>query len=119
MRNELDRSAGARFDIKQGLGGLVDMEFFLQSRVLALATLHAEVLYAQRSPDILAVLESIGDVSPADLLLLRSHYENLMTQSMICSLDQRPRIITMSDDLQIQCERTLTIYTAKGLDFKS
>ncbi len=119
MRNELDRSSGIRFDLKQGLGGLVDMEFFLQSRVLAMANTDAEVLNAQRSPDILAVLESIGDVCNTDSQMLRSHYENLISHSMVCSLDQRPRIIDMPDELKIQCEQTLNIYTAKGLDFRS
>ena len=34
MRNELDRSDAARFDVKQGDGGLVDLEFLLQFLVL-------------------------------------------------------------------------------------
>ncbi|MGH8104869.1 MAG: bifunctional [glutamate--ammonia ligase]-adenylyl-L-tyrosine phosphorylase/[glutamate--ammonia-ligase] adenylyltransferase [Arenimonas sp.] len=119
MRNELDRSTGIRFDLKQGLGGLVDMEFFLQARVLAMANTRGDVLNAQRSPEILKVLESIGDIEKTDGELLRSHYETLIAHSMICSLDQRPRIIDMPEDLQAHCAETLSIYAAKGLDFKS
>jgi len=116
MRNELDRSAGSRFDLKQGPGGLVDMEFFLQARVLALANTHSEVLAAQRSPEILQALATIGDIDDAECKSLNSHYENLIAHSMICSLDQRPRIVNVSGELQAQCLETLSIYAAKGLD---
>ncbi len=119
MRNELDRSAGIRFDIKQGLGGLVDMEFFLQSRVLTLASIHQAVLGVQRSPEIIGVLEAIGDIQQAEANVLRAHYEKLIAHSMICSLDQRPRIIDMTDELQAQCRQTLDIYTAKGMEYKT
>ncbi|MFX8067482.1 hypothetical protein ABTK78_20570, partial [Acinetobacter baumannii] len=34
MRAELDRSDAAAFDLKQGEGGLVDLEFLLQAIVL-------------------------------------------------------------------------------------
>jgi len=119
MRNELDRSTAIGFDLKQGVGGLVDMEFFLQARVLALANTHKTVLAVQRSPEILRVLESIGDISHTDAEILHSHYENLIAHSMVCSLDQRPRISNMSDQLQAQCEQASHIYAAKGLDFKT
>src|SRR3546814_7616226 len=32
MRNELDRSSDAHWDIKQGKGGLIDIEFITQDR---------------------------------------------------------------------------------------
>lgn len=35
MRTELDRSDAARLDLKQGAGGVVDLEFLLQTGVLA------------------------------------------------------------------------------------
>ncbi len=117
MRNELDRSAGIRFDLKQGLGGLVDMEFFLQSRVMALANTHRAVLEVQRSPEIIAALNAIGDLCEVEANALHAHYENLIAHSMICSLDQRPRIIDMNDELQSQCRQTLDIYAAKGMNF--
>lgn len=119
MRNELDRSAGIRFDLKQGLGGLVDLEFFLQARVMALANTRSDVLAVQRSPEILRVLENVGDINETDSEILHSHYENLIAHSMICSLDQRPRIVDMSDELRSRCDTTLSIYAGKGLDFKS
>lgn len=119
MRNELDRSMGIRFDLKQGIGGLVDMEFFLQARVLALANSNKAVLAVQRSPEILRVLESIGDISSSDAKILHSHYENLIAHSMVCSLDQRPRVTNMTDELQAQCEQVSNVYARMGLDFNT
>lgn len=119
MRLELDRSVGIRFDLKQGLGGLVDMEFFLQARVLAMANTNQNVLSAQRSPDIIVVLKTIGDINEADAIDLAEHYENLIAHSMVCSLDQRPRIIDITDEMQSQCMKTLDIYAAKGLNFRA
>lgn len=119
MRNELDRSTTVRFDLKQGLGGLVDMEFFLQARVMALANANHAILEVQRSPEILGVLKSIGDIDEPDADALHAHYENLIAHSMICSLDQRPRIVELSDEFRMQCEQSLKIYAEKGLDFKS
>lgn len=119
MRNELDRSSGIRFDLKQGLGGLVDMEFFLQARVLAMANANQAVLAVQRSPELIASLETIGDLNKGEADALRAHYEKLIAHSMVCSLDQRPRIIDMSDELQGQCRQVLEIYAVKGLEFKA
>ena len=44
MRTELDRSDGDRFDIKQGVGGITDIEFMVQYAVLRWASLHPELL---------------------------------------------------------------------------
>ena len=44
MRAELDRSRPARFDLKQGEGGLVDLEFLLQAQVLQHAAAHPALL---------------------------------------------------------------------------
>ena len=48
MRAELDRSDAARFDLKQGEGGLVDLEFLLQWLVLDRADADARWLAAAR-----------------------------------------------------------------------
>ena len=56
MRAELDRSDAARFDLKQGEGGLVDLEFLLQWRVLARADADARLACGPRdTPGLLRV----------------------------------------------------------------
>jgi [glutamine synthetase] adenylyltransferase / [glutamine synthetase]-adenylyl-L-tyrosine phosphorylase len=120
MRHELDRSSVLKFDLKQGFGGLVDMEFFLQSRVMCLADKNSELLSVQRSPDILLALLHVADISAEHYDDLIQHYSYLMMQSMLCSLDQRPRIIDASietDAVKSAREKTQYIYRSKGMDF--
>jgi [glutamine synthetase] adenylyltransferase / [glutamine synthetase]-adenylyl-L-tyrosine phosphorylase len=115
MRAELDRSNAIKFDLKQGFGGLVDMEFFLQSRVMCLAGEYPQLMVQQRSPDILMALMSVGDLSAEQHQDLMQQYDYLMAQSMLCSLDQRPRIVDMT--LAAESEKVLAIYRRKGIDF--
>jgi [glutamine synthetase] adenylyltransferase / [glutamine synthetase]-adenylyl-L-tyrosine phosphorylase len=120
MRSELDRSSIIRFDLKQGLGGLVDMEFFLQSRVMCLASQYPELIIPRRSPDILMALINVGDLSAEQHLDLMQQYDHLMAQSMLCSLDQRPRIIDVSIETDVEKnvrENTLSIYDSKNMNF--
>ena len=44
MRAQLDRSDAAHFDLKQGAGGIVDLEFIVQFAVLAWSHEHANLL---------------------------------------------------------------------------
>jgi len=44
MREQLDRSDAAHFDLKQGAGGIVDLEFIVQFSVLAWSHEHANLL---------------------------------------------------------------------------
>ena len=51
MRKHLDQSNAVRVDIKQGLGGLVDIEFIAQYLVLA---------YSQTEPSLMTVCDNLG-----------------------------------------------------------
>ena len=44
MREQLDRSDATHFDLKQGAGGIVDLEFIVQFAVLAWSNEHANLL---------------------------------------------------------------------------
>lgn len=119
MRGELDRSNSLRFDLKQGPGGLVDMEFFLQAQVMRLASTQPEVLPVQKSPEIIQALLQSDVLSADEATRLKSHYEKLISLSMACSLDQRPRMVNLSDNLQVDCDTVLSIYARHDLDFKT
>lgn len=62
MRAHLDKPRPGRWDVKQGVGGLIDVEFLVQYRVLAAAAAHPEVV---RWPDVWRQLDALAD---ADLL---------------------------------------------------
>jgi len=53
MRSELSRSAGREFDLKQGAGGIADIEFVVQYGVLA---------WAHRFPDLLEFTDNIRQI---------------------------------------------------------
>ena len=53
MRAELDRSDAARFDLKQGEGGLVDLEFLLQCAGAARRAAHPRLLVPRDTPGLL------------------------------------------------------------------
>jgi glutamate-ammonia-ligase adenylyltransferase len=56
MRAELDRSTDQRFDLKQGVGGMVDIEFLVQYAVLAHAHAHPALLDHTDNVRLLATL---------------------------------------------------------------
>ena len=118
MREELDRSDGARFDLKQGEGGLVDLEFLLQERVLALAAAHPSLCRLNDTPSLLRELSALGGLAPTGHLdaLLAAH-GTLLARGLDCTLDRRPRITP--EDAAISAARRVVreACRAQGLMF--
>jgi [glutamine synthetase] adenylyltransferase / [glutamine synthetase]-adenylyl-L-tyrosine phosphorylase len=117
MRAELDRSDAAAFDLKQGEGGLVDLEFLLQALVLANAQTNRELVGPRNTPELIGALHEmrVFDEATADALFLA--HTTLLTRGLDCTLDRRPR--RLPQDLAIG-EARATIRTAAqslGLDF--
>ncbi|HYG07704.1 MAG TPA: bifunctional [glutamate--ammonia ligase]-adenylyl-L-tyrosine phosphorylase/[glutamate--ammonia-ligase] adenylyltransferase [Stenotrophomonas sp.] len=92
MRAELDRSDAARFDLKQGEGGLVDLEFLLQAGVLGAAATHAELLVPRDTPGLIDALSGIGWLSAATAVSLHEAHAALLEAGLACTLDRRPRL---------------------------
>ncbi|MUV12789.1 bifunctional [glutamate--ammonia ligase]-adenylyl-L-tyrosine phosphorylase/[glutamate--ammonia-ligase] adenylyltransferase [Noviluteimonas gilva] len=93
MRAELDRSDAARFDLKQGEGGLVDLEFLLQWRVLDRADDDARWLAPRDTPGLLqmACTDDMVDRASCDALI--AAHAALLEAGLKCTLDRRPRIM--------------------------
>lgn len=100
MRAELDRSTPARFDLKQGEGGLVDLEFFVQCLVLQSAHAAPVLLQPRATPPLLDAAVEAGLVAPADRDALQSAHATLVAAGVDCMLDRRPRLAAPSDVLQ-------------------
>ncbi len=99
MRNELDRSDAALFDLKQGEGGLVDLEFLLQYLVLRDSAAHAGLLAPRDTPGLIAAARDAGSLDgEAATRLLESH-STLLALGLACTLDRRPRRIAESEAL--------------------
>jgi [glutamine synthetase] adenylyltransferase / [glutamine synthetase]-adenylyl-L-tyrosine phosphorylase len=100
MRGELDRtgSAGAAsFDLKQGGGGLVDLEFLLQFLVLRDAHAHAQLVGPRDTPALLDALHGVGALPPASHGALLEAHATLLDAGLRCTLDRRPRITPETD----------------------
>lgn len=102
-RAELDRSdagatdaepaPGARFDLKHGRGGLVDLEFMLQAQVLARAASHPGLLVPRENAGLLAACVEAGLLDEAAGAALREAYAVLLRRALECSLDRRSRVV--------------------------
>ena len=100
MRAELDRSDAARFDLKQGEGGLVDLEFLLQAGVLGGAAQHPALLQATRTPDLIEALRASGYFGDHEASSLRDAHADLLARSFACTLDARPRLAAYDPALE-------------------
>lgn len=91
MRRELDRSDATHFDLKQGAGGLVDLEFALQQAVLRHAGDVPALLEPRHSAALATALAEAGVIDPATAGALVEAHAALVGLSLACTLDRRPR----------------------------
>ena len=92
MRGEHDRSRAGQFDLKQGEGGLVDLEFLLQYLVLRDAHTRPQLLDARATPDLLATLCRDGALPAETCAGLLVAHAALLDAGLRCTLDRRPRL---------------------------
>lgn len=100
LRRERDRSEPGRFDIKQGRGGLVDLEFLLQYHVLAHAVEYPSLLSAHGSAALLDALRDAGVMPAESADALRGAHERLLAAALVCTLDDRPRVVVPDAELE-------------------
>jgi glutamate-ammonia-ligase adenylyltransferase len=79
MRNHLDKSTGVLFDIKQGIGGLVDIEFLAQYLVLANSAVNESLLKPGNNIAIFNELNNIDVLLEAEKKVLIESYERLLS----------------------------------------
>ena len=75
MRNELDASNEEQFDVKQGLGGIADIEFIVQYFVLAYAVESPELIEWTDNIRLLEVIAKLGLLSNNDVECLIIAYQ--------------------------------------------
>ncbi len=93
MREELDRSTGDRFDLKQGAGGLVDLEFLLQYGVLRDAAHASALLMPRDTPGLIDALRTAGAFDADTAAALHAAHAALVDAGLACTLDRRARIV--------------------------
>lgn len=117
MRAELDRSDAAAFDLKQGEGGLVDLEFLLQYLVLREAARTPALLPPRATAALLDAAAAAGVLDAATHTAVSRAHADLLDTGLRCTLDRRPR--RAPNDARIAQARAAirAAVRAQGLDF--
>ncbi|MEO6226874.1 MAG: bifunctional [glutamate--ammonia ligase]-adenylyl-L-tyrosine phosphorylase/[glutamate--ammonia-ligase] adenylyltransferase [Thermomonas sp.] len=117
MRAELDRSDAEIFDLKQGEGGLVDLEFLLQFLVLRDAETHPGLLQPRSTPALLYAARAAGIFSGHVHLQLQAAHATLLDAGLRCTLDRRPRRVPRDAAITDACRVVTDVVRAQGLRF--
>ncbi|MEH6417691.1 bifunctional [glutamate--ammonia ligase]-adenylyl-L-tyrosine phosphorylase/[glutamate--ammonia-ligase] adenylyltransferase [Pseudomonas sp. CGJS7] len=97
MQAELDRSDAAYFDLKQGEGGLVDLEFLLQYLVLRDSARVPALLVPRDTPGLIDAALAAGSLSADQARDLLQAHATLLAAGLECTLDRRPRRVVETD----------------------
>ncbi|MGV8941788.1 MAG: bifunctional [glutamate--ammonia ligase]-adenylyl-L-tyrosine phosphorylase/[glutamate--ammonia-ligase] adenylyltransferase [Lysobacter sp.] len=119
MRSELDRSDAAVFDLKQGEGGLVDLEFLLQALVLDHADDASGLLLPRDTPGLIEAMRAAGVLDPGTCAALQDAHVSLLSRGLDCTLDRRPRRVRRDEAVQHARESIRSAALANGLDFSA
>jgi len=117
MRAELDRSDAAMLDLKQGEGGLVDLEFLLQFLVLRDAGAHRELLASRATRALLDAVQVAGRFDAAVHAALVQAHADLLDTGLRCTLDRRPRRAARDERIERACAAIGAAVRAQGLRF--
>ena len=93
MRRELSRAAPGQFDIKQDSGGMADIEFLVQYRVLAAADEHPELLRYSDNIRQLEGLAAAGILDRGTAVVLTDAYIHYRTVLHHLSLEGGERVV--------------------------
>ena len=102
MRKELDRSGSGRFDLKNGLGGIGDIEFIVQYLVLSHAGRYPAVIRYSDNMRQLAGLASGGLLDVQTAARLQGAYREFRRRMHHLTLNDHPPIV---DDGELTEER--------------
>ena len=109
MRAELDASTTGVFDLKQGRGGIADIEFMVQYEILASAHRYPDVLIYPDNIRQLDGLERFGVLSIADAARLRNAYRGLRRRIHRLKLQEQPALIP-ADEARDEREGVIRIW---------
>ncbi|KJV37351.1 bifunctional [glutamate--ammonia ligase]-adenylyl-L-tyrosine phosphorylase/[glutamate--ammonia-ligase] adenylyltransferase [Luteibacter yeojuensis] len=116
-RAERDRSDASQFDLKQGRGGLIDIEFALQGMVLAHAAEQPGILHTTANSVLIDELRVAGLLTQAQADTLHVAHADLLQMGLTCTLDLRPRLARRTAALDALCVAVTHVITELGFDF--
>ncbi|ODV13216.1 MAG: glutamine-synthetase adenylyltransferase [Rhodanobacter sp. SCN 68-63] len=116
-RAERDRSDDSRFDLKQGQGGLLDIEFALQGLVLASAAAHPALLDVTGNAGLIDACRAAGLLDEAQAGTFARVHADLLQRALTCTLDLRSRIDARDTALAALSDAVRAVTDALGFDF--
>jgi glutamate-ammonia-ligase adenylyltransferase len=93
MRKQLDKSTEAQFDLKQGEGGIGDIEFLVQYLVLKNANAEPALIHYPDNIRQLGTLEAVGCLQPDVVLRLQNAYRAFRLTTHRLALDDKPPLV--------------------------
>ncbi|MEX2122657.1 MAG: bifunctional [glutamate--ammonia ligase]-adenylyl-L-tyrosine phosphorylase/[glutamate--ammonia-ligase] adenylyltransferase [Woeseia sp.] len=97
MRSQLDKSDAERFDLKQGAGGIGDIEFLVQYLVLSNAERHPAVVHYPDNIRQLGTLGAAGCLGEADVNRLQDAYKSYRLCLHRLALDEKAPFASNGD----------------------
>ena len=99
MRGQLDKSKNDNFDLKNGLGGINDIEFLVQYLVLLNANCKQKLIFFTDNIRQLEALYAANIITSEQQNKLREIYKNFRRKMHLLNLDGKPNIIHQRDFL--------------------
>ena len=93
MREQLDQSDSALFDLKQGEGGIGDIEFIVQYLVLRNAKLHPAVIHYSDNIRQLGTLAAAACLPEKDVVRLQEIYKAYRLRLHRLALNEQPPVV--------------------------
>lgn len=97
MRTTLDKSDGQLFDLKQGAGGVADIEFIVQYLVLANAAAQTSVFYYSDNIRQLEALAKSGCISETTSLRVQDIYKSYRLRLHHLALDEQKLLVSQDE----------------------
>jgi glutamate-ammonia-ligase adenylyltransferase len=93
MRKQLDKSSEQQFDLKQGEGGIGDIEFLVQYLVLKNANEQPAVIHYPDNIRQLGTLAAAGCLAATDVVSLQQIYKDYRLCLHRLALDEQPPLV--------------------------
>ena len=116
-RHERDRSDAVQLDLKQGHGGLLDVEFALQGLVLAHAAQQPQLLDVTANAALIEACRHAGLLTAQQSAVLGAAHADLLHRALACTLDLRSRVVPRSAPLLQLCAAVEGVTLELGFDF--
>jgi [glutamine synthetase] adenylyltransferase / [glutamine synthetase]-adenylyl-L-tyrosine phosphorylase len=116
-RAERDRSDARQLDLKQGHGGLLDIEFALQGLVLAHATQRPDLLGVTANAGLIEACRTAGWLDADQAAILTVAHADLLQRALACTLDLRPRVAPRDAELEQLCAGVREVTDTLGFVF--